>query len=184
MAKKPRRSKESPQEKKPNPRLLLVYKEPTVLSDKKVGCIFLPLTAEEFEAKRLPDELPRERLYGGTVPKGIGRPGSIYEFEYPEGEEGTIYPTTRRWLGFLSNDPRVVEWQAKHDAFHIDQERQREEKKGKTTNLIQRQLAPLKLAYAGMVGHRRAAFLAEIIGYVTGRVTTEDTKLAKGEDDE
>ena len=32
------------------------------------------------------------------------------------------------------------------------------------------QLAPLKIAYNQMVGHRRAVFLAQIIGYVTGRV--------------
>jgi len=54
----------------------------------------------------------------------------------------------------------------------------RQEKKGKNTNLIQRQLALLKVAYGHMVGHQRVAFLAQIIGYVTGRVTKADLQWA------
>ena len=124
-------------------------------------------------------------IYGGTIPKLVGRPGSIYEFECKADNNSTIFGNTRRWVGFLDDDPRVVEWQAKHDAFFAAQEVERQEKKGKNTNLIQRQLAPLKVAYGHMVGHQRAAFLAQIIGYVTGRVTKADLQWADeaGDDD-
>ena len=56
------------------------------------------------------------------------------------------------------------------------------EKVLKNTNLIQRHLAPLKIAYGKMVGHQRAAFLAQIIGYITGRVTQADLRWAEGAD--
>jgi hypothetical protein len=68
------------------------------------------------------------------------------------------------------------------DAFFAAQELERQEKKGKNTNLIHRQLAPLKVTYSKMVGHQRAVFLSQIISYVTGRVTKQDLRWA--EDDE
>jgi hypothetical protein len=49
---------------------------------------------------------------------------------------------------------------------------------------IQRRLAPLKIAYNGMVGHQRAAFLAQIIGYITGRVTKADERRADTDEDD
>jgi len=33
-----------------------------------------------------------------------------------------------------------------------------------------------------MVGHQRAAFLAQIIGYITGRVSRADERWAEGAD--
>ena len=172
-------------EKVPNPTVMLVYIRPCTTTDKKLGGVFLPVTNDQLREKRLSDELPQERIYGGTIPKLVGRPGSIYEFECKADNDSTIFGNTRRWVGFLDDDPRVLEWQAKHDAFFAAQELERQEKKGKNTNLIQRQLAPLKVAYGHMVGHQRAAFLAQIIGYVTGRVTKADLQWADeaGDDD-
>ena len=172
-------------EKVPNPTVMLVYIRPCTTTDKKLGGVFLPVTNDQLREKRLSDELPQERIYGGTIPKLVGRPGSIYEFECKADNDSTIFGNTRRWVGFLDDDPRVLEWQAKHDAFFAAQELERQEKKGKNTNLIQRQLAPLKVAYGHMVGHQRAAFLAQISGYVTGRVTKADLQWADeaGDDD-
>jgi hypothetical protein len=112
----------------------------------------------------------------------VGRPGTIYEFECKAENEGSIFGDTGHWVGFLDNDPRVVQWQANHDAFFAAEELKRQEKKGKNRNLIQRQLAPLKVAYGHMVGHQRAAFLAQIIGYITGRVTKADLRWAEDAD--
>ena len=110
---------------------------------------------------------------------------TIYQFECKPDNETSIFGNARHWVGFLDNDPRVVQWQATHDAFFAGQELERQEKQGRNTNLIQRQLAPLKVAYNQMIGHRRAAFLAQIIGYVTGRVTKADLRWADtNEDDE
>ena len=173
---------ESKAEKKPT--VMLVYIRPCTTADKKLGGVFLPITSDQLREKRLPDELPQECIYGDKIPKLVGRPGSIYEFECKADDDSTIYGNTRQWVGFLDEDPRVVEWQAKHDAFFAAQELERQEKKGKNTNLIQRQLAPLKVAYGKMVGHQRAAFLAQIIGYVTGRVTKADLQWADDDDDE
>lgn len=172
-------------EKVPNPTVMLVYIRPCTTTDKKLGGVFLPVTNDQLREKRLSDELPQERIYGGTIPKLVGRPGSIYEFECKADNDSTIFGNTRRWVGFLDDDLRVLEWQAKHDAFFAAQELERQEKKGKNTNLIQRQLAPLKVAYGHMVGHQRAAFLAQIIGYVTGRVTKANLQWADeaGDDD-
>ncbi len=175
---------ESKPEEAPNPKVMLVYVGPCTTTDKKLGGMFLPITDEQVREKRLPDQLPQEWVYGGKIPKLVGRPGTIYEFECRTDNDSTIFGNTRRWVGFLDNDPRVVQWQAKHDAFFAAQELDRQEKKGKNTNLIQRQLAPLKVAYSQMVGHQRAAFLAQIIGYVTGRVTKADLHWAEDEGDE
>ena len=71
---------------------------------------------------------------------------------------------------FFNNDLRVIQWQANHDAFFAAQELDRQEKKGKNKNLIQRQLVPIKVAYNNMIGHQRAAFLAQVIGYINGVV--------------
>ncbi len=157
---------------------------PCTTTDKKLGGVFLPITEEQLQEKRLPDQLPQERIYGGKIPRLVGRPGTIYEFECSPDNESTIFGNARRWVGFLDSDPRVVGWQARHDAFFAAQELERQEKRGKSTNLIQRQLAPLKVAYNGMVGHQRAAFLAQIIGYITGRVTKADERLADTNDDD
>lgn len=151
-------------------------------SEGKLGGIFLPITDEQLRDKRLPEELPQERIYGGKIPKLVGRPGTIYEFERSPEKESTIYGDTRRWVGFLNHDPRAIEWQAKHDAFFAAEELKRQEKHGKNKNLIQRQLAPLKVAYSKMVGHQRAAFLAQVIGYITGRVSKADLRWAEGAD--
>jgi hypothetical protein len=184
-------AKQSPQQppqdasaepKAPNPKVKLVYIGPCTTSDNKLGSVFLPVTDEQFREKRLPEELPPERVYGGKVPKLVGRPGSIYEFECKAENQGTIFGDTRRWVGFLDNDPRVVQWQANHDAFFAAQELERQEKKGKNKNLIQRQLAPLKVAYGKMVGHQRGVFLAQIIGYIIGRVTKADLRWAEDGD--
>ncbi len=172
-------------EEVPNPKVKLVYIGPCTTADKKLGGVFLPITNDQLREKRLSDELPQERIYGGTIPKLAGRPGSFYEFECKVGNDSTIFGNTWRWGGFPDDDPRVLEWQAKHDTYFAAQELERQEKKGKNTNLIQRQLAPLKVAYGHMVGHQRAAFLAQIIGYVTGRVTKADLQWADeaGDDD-
>jgi hypothetical protein len=170
------------EEKKPNPKVKLVYIGPCTTSDGKLGGMFLPITDEQLRDKRLPDTLSQERIYGGKVPKLVGRPGTIYEFECKPEIESSIFADTRRYVGFLDNDPRVVEWQASHDAFFAAEELRRQEKKGKNKNLIQRRLAPLKVAYNKMVGHQRAAFLAQIIGYITGRVSKDDLRWADGED--
>ncbi len=170
---------QSKPEEVPNPKVKLAYIGPCTTGDKKLGGVFLPITADQLRMKRLPDELPQERIYGGTIPKLVGRPGSIYEFECKPDNENSIFGNTRRWVGFLDNDLRVVEWQANHDAFFAAEEIERQEKKGKNTNLVQRQLAPLKVAYSKMVGHQRAAFLAQIIGYVTGRITKADLQWAE-----
>ena len=167
-----------------NPKVKLVYIGPCTTTDKKLGGTFLPITDEQLREKRLPDELPQERIYGGKIPKLVGRPGTIYQFECKAENESSIFGDTRRWVGFLDADPRVVQWQANHDAFFAAQELERQEKKGKNKNLIQRQLAPLKVAYSKMVGHQRAAFLAQIIGYVTGRVTKADLRSADTNDDD
>lgn len=164
-------------DEKTNPKIKMVYVGPSTTSDKKVGAVFYPLTDEQFRDKRLPDDLPAERLY--TSVKGIGRPGTIYEYEYPEDKPTSIFPGTRRYAGFLENDPRVMQWQAEQDAFHVAKTLEQQEKKGKNRNLVQEQLAPIKVAYHKMVGHQRAAFLAQVIGYVTGRVTKEDEKRAQ-----
>ena len=177
MAKQPKSEQEAPR-----PKIKLVYIGPCTTTDQKLGGMFLPITDEQLVEKRLPEELPQERIYGGKIPKLVGRPGTIYEFECKAENENTIVSDTRRWVGFLDDDPRVIQWQANHDSFFASQEVKRQEKKGKNTNLIQRQLAPLKVAYGKMVGHQRAAFLAQIIGYVTGRVTQADLRWAKGAD--
>jgi hypothetical protein len=169
-------------EEKPNPKVKLVYIGPCTTSDKKLGGMFLPITDDQLREKRLPDTLPQERIYGGKVPRLVGRPGTIHEFECKPENETSIFGDTGRWVGFLDNDPRVVEWQANHDAFFAAEELKRQEKKGKNKNLIQRRLAPLKVAYNKMVGHQRAAFLAQVIGYLTGRVSKEDERWAEGAD--
>jgi hypothetical protein len=171
-----------PEHEAPNPKVKLVYIGPCTTSDEKLGGLFLPITSEQVKEKRLPEVLPPERVYGGKIPKLVGRPGTIYEFECKAESENTIFGNARRWVGFLENDPRVVQWQANHDAFFAAQELQRQEKKGKNTNLIQRQLAPLKVAYGRMVGHHRAVFLAQIISYITGRVTKADLQRAEEAD--
>ena len=117
-------------EEVPNPKVMLVYIGPCTTTDKKLGGMFLPITDEQLRDKRLPDELPQERIYGGKIPKLVGRPGSIYEFECKADNDSTIFGNTRRWVGFLDDDPRVVQWQAKHDAFFAAQELERQEKKG------------------------------------------------------
>jgi hypothetical protein len=149
-------------EEEPNPKVKLVYIGPCTTSDKKLGGMFLPITDEQLREKRLPDTLPQERIYGGKVPKLVGRPGTIHEFQCKPENDSSIFGDTRRYVGFLENDPRVVEWQANHDAFFAAEKLKRQEKKGKNRNLIHRHLAPLKVAYNKMVGHQRAAFLAQI----------------------
>lgn len=181
MAKKPSGQPE-PEPRTPNPKVKLVYVGPCSTSDGKLGGMFLPITDEQLREKRLPDTLPQERIYGGKIPKLVGRPGTIYQFEHKPENETTIFGDTRRYIGFLDNDPRVVEWQANHDAFFAAEELERQEKRGKNKNLIQRRLAPLKVAYSKMVGHQRAAFLAQIIGYITGRVSKDDQRWADEED--
>lgn len=170
------------EEKQPNPKVKLVYIGPCTTSEGKFGAIFLPITEEQLREKRLPDTLPQERIYGGKVPKFVGRPATIYEFECNPENETSIYGDTRRYVGVLDNDPRAIEWQANHDAFFAADELKRQEKKGKNKNLIQRQLAPLKVTYNKMVGHQRAAFLAQVIGYITGRVSKSDERWAEGAD--
>ena len=185
MGKKPTKQptpEPAAEDKKPNPKVKLVYVGPCTTSDQKLGGVFVPITDEQLREKRLPEGLPQEQVYGGKIPKLVGRPGTIYEFERNQENETSIFGDTRRWVGFLDNDPRVVEWQANHDAFFAAQELERQEKKGKNKNLIQRQLAPLKVAYSKMVGHQRAVFLAQIIGYVTGRVSKADERWAEGAD--
>ena len=170
------------EEKKPNPKVKLVFVGPCTTTDKKLGGMFVPITDEQLQDRRLPEALPPERIYGGKVPKQVGRPGTIYEFDCDPEKETTIFGNTGRYVGFLENDPRVVQWQANHDAFFAAEELKRQEKKGKNRNLIQRQLAPLKVAYSKMVGHQRAAFLAQIVGYITGRVSKDDERWAEGAD--
>lgn len=173
-----------PVKKQPGPTIKLVYVGPCTTSDGKQGCVFYPVTDEELREQRLPDTLPEDRLYGGKVYVAIGRPGTVYEYEHKPENDSSIFNDTRRYVGFLHKDPRVIEWQANHDAFHAAQLLEREEKKGKNTNLIHARLAPLKVAYSKMVGHQRAVFLAQIIGYVTGRVTKEDLRRAEQMEDE
>ena len=163
---------------KPHPKIYLVYVGPCETADGKLGAKFIKLTDAQFKQKRLPEVTPDERVYSGTVPKGVGRPGTIYQFEVKDDDENTIYGTTRSFAGFLENDPRVMDWQAICDTFHHAKMLVAQKKKGKNKNLVQERLAPLKVLYSQMVGRNRVVLLAQIIGYVTGRVTNEDMKLA------
>ena len=119
------------EEKKPNPKVKLVFVGPCTTTDKKLGGMFVPITDEQLQDRRLPEALPPERIYGGKVPKQVGRPGTIYEFDCDPEKETTIFGNTGRYVGFLENDPRVVQWQANHDAFFAAEELKRQEKKGK-----------------------------------------------------
>lgn len=174
-------------EKEPeaNPKKLLVYVGPCMLqvevkgkTKSQLGATFYLITEDEFKAGRLEDRQPVEQNYGGKTPKAIGRPGTVYEFEHPKGDTTRIYSNTRSYKGFLENEPRCSEWQARADAFAIEQKMVAMEKAGKSRNLIHEHLAPIKLAYSEMVGHNRHAFLAMVIAYITGKMSNEDFKLA------
>ena len=152
------------------PRIMLVYIRPCTLSDGKVGAEFAVIDDQQFADKCLPDPLPALRVYGGDLPKKVGRPGSIYSFEYGVDETHlSLYPGTSSWAGFLENDDRVQEWQMEHDTFYAAIEAERLEKKGKQRNVVHEQLLPIKVAYSKARGRQRAALLALVIGYITGQ---------------
>ena len=124
MAKKAEKQDHAPAEaetKKPNPKVKLMFVGPCITDDEKLGGKFIPITDEQLRERRLPEALPQERVYGGKIPKQVGRPGTIYEFDCDPENETTIYGNTGSWVGFLENDPRVVQWQTNHDAFFAAQ---------------------------------------------------------------
>jgi hypothetical protein len=148
----------------------LVFVGACVLQDGKKGGIFHIITDEELEKGRLPDTLPREYYYAWSIAKNFGRPGTVYQFQHnPEAEGLSIYANTRCYVGRLKNDPRLVEWQANHDALLYRLDMESREKKEKGINVIQEQLEPVREAYRNMVGKNRTIFLAQIMQYITGR---------------
>lgn len=172
---------EKPQEEKPqDPKILLVFKGACMAADKKQAAIFISITPEQWGKRKLPKELPDERIYSGKILKYVGRPGAVYEFSYPAEKPTAIFPDTYRWKGFLDQDDRVLRWQAEHDAFVGELELKAREKKGKRRNLIHEQLHPIRCLYNSLRGRERTVFLSQVLAYITGR-TNEKPSF---EDDE
>jgi len=153
----------------PNPKIKLVYIGACTMSDEKRGGKFLPITDEQVKEGALPATLPDQCIFSWKVAGQCGRPGTIYEFECPPDKVGqSIFPDTRRYCGRLTNDDRVLQWQAEHDAFLMQKELESREKKEKATNELHDQLQPVRAVYRSLRGRQRTVFLAQIIAFLTG----------------
>ena len=150
-----------------NPKMKLVFAGVCELTSGKRGGTFYPITEEQIERGKLPKAIPEEKIFSWEVGRACGRPGAIHEFEYPAERPNSIYPNSRRFLGRLSKDDRVIAWQAKHDAFLAHAEMLAKEKIEKNVNLIQEQLEPLRIVFRSLSPRSRAAFLGQIIAYLT-----------------
>lgn len=105
--------------------------------------------------------------------KGLGRPGAIYDVECDAEDDGSIYPGTLTYVGQWKDAEKVVTWQAQHDAaVAADRARRRHNNEAKR-NLVEERLKPLRAAYWQCTGLKRAALLAQIVGYVTSRLSEE-----------
>lgn len=94
--------------------------------------------------------------------KVTGRCGLIYEVEHKEGNTGSIYPKTMRYVGPWPDETQVAEWKA-------------EEQIDVTAHAMDKQaadfeqwecLAPLRRAYQKTNATGRAALLACVIQYI------------------
>jgi hypothetical protein len=108
------------------------------------------------------------RVYSSI--KGLGRPGAIYDVECDANKDSTIYSGTLRYIGVWDDEAQVVEWQARHDATQAaDRARRRHNREAKR-NFVEEQLGPIRKAYWKCSGLERAALLAQVVGYITGRL--------------
>lgn len=141
-----------------------------VLQDGKKGGIFVIAPDADLERGRLSEQNPKEYYYAWKIASHFGRPGTVYKVQYnPKGDGLSIYANTTRYVGRLKDDPRLIEWQANHDALLYRLDMESREKKEKGVNAIQEQLEPVRAAYQNMVGRNRTIFLAQIMQYITGR---------------
>lgn len=163
-----RRAKPAKPANPANPKIRLVFAGICLLTDGNRGGIFYPITNEQFEDGKLPAQLPDPRVFGWKVAGHCGQPGTIYEFESPPERVGqSIYADTQSFIGRLTADDRVIQWQAEHQATTLRLEAESREKAEKRTDLVKEQLTPLRIAYRSMVPRQRAAFLTQIMIFLT-----------------
>ncbi len=149
---------------KPRGKIRLVFAGVRQGANKKLSQIFYKLNNNGEREKDL-------RAYSKV--KGLGRPGAIYDVECDAEDDGTIYTNTLSYAQQWDNTEQVVEWQARHDAtIAADRARRRHNREAKR-NLIEERLRPLREAYQQCYGLERAALVAQIVGYVTGRLPEE-----------
>lgn len=134
-----------------------------VLSTKKPGCEFYCVTAEQFKDGSVPAGAER-RAYSKKSLKGIGSVGSVYEFD---ADDESIWPGTRRYVGFWPNEADVLRWQCEQAAFRNYQDAKALEGKESKKNLLEECLKPLRDEYHRLPYPYRQALLAAIIYHVT-----------------
>lgn len=120
--------------------------------------------------KILPDGTLEDSYRAYSKIKGLGRPGAIYDVECDASDESTIYTSSLSYFDQWDDDAQVVKWQAEHDAARAaDRARRRHNREGKR-NLVEERLKPIRDVYWKCNGLERAALLAQVVGYITGRL--------------
>lgn len=161
------------EEKKPEPRptIKLVFAGAVLLTDKKKGGRFYSVTDEQLKAQQLPKELPPELIFSWKFAKDFGRPGTVYEVDYQPKEDDnmSVFIGTGRYKGRLSEDPRLLQWQAEHDALLVRIDLDAREKKEKGIQVLaDNTLEEIRRVYRKQVGRNRTIFLTQIMQYLMG----------------
>lgn len=112
-------------------------------------------------------ESPEECIFNWKVVKGLGESGSIYEYDAVRSDDTlSIIPRSVKWCGRF-NDPRVVQWQAEHEAVLLVKRTKAREKVGKHENALSKFAGPLRQVYQSLrTESERQAFLLRVISHI------------------
>lgn len=136
----------------------LAYAGRGQMSGGKIGVRFFPLNDDGTV------NLEKQHLYEKKLFKHLFI-GGVWEFQMTE--DGSIFPKKKKYIKEVTNKELLIEWEAE-DAL-VETELEMVRKKKEHITAFEKALSPLREEYHKKLGRiQRAAFLAQIIAYVSG----------------
>lgn len=151
-------------------KVVLVFVQECLLSDKKPGLEFVRLSLEEFDhSTPITDWEARAMVFAKKPMKTSTTPGMAYAFEAERHADGrlSVLLGTRRFLCRYHDRDKVLEWEAANRAYCNARDSLAMEKKEATKSLLAETLAPLRDRYRKLPYPHRQALLAAVLYEIT-----------------
>jgi hypothetical protein len=146
-----------PQPKETRPRITLVCKGKTYLTDGRTGIVFL-----EVKEGGSPGDA---RLYDLKDLRHV-RIGSVYDVEIDPAHPNSIYAATMRWLRIWENTEEAATWQIAADAFDTRELAIKHERKETSRRLPLELLHGIRKQYWSTNAAGRLAIEVRVLAYL------------------
>ncbi|HLG37778.1 MAG TPA: hypothetical protein VI338_06550 [Nitrososphaera sp.] len=145
----------------------LVYVGMKVASDGKKYYCYVHVDSVPNDGRELIFETSDLLLYGKPLTPGLA--GTVFTIQVSPSDESvfsSVFRNSDKYVGTWQNMEQVRKWQLETRAVNAEYQRNLENKKEYSRDLVEEQLEPLKKVMSGMSAARRQVMIAFILDYL------------------